>query len=63
MMDPKCPACQSQPLQFMHNIITLETNAVVSIIWCGECGHTLNIAFIGQREPQIAKPQLQIVRQ
>jgi hypothetical protein len=59
---PKCPGCSTQPLRFSQNIMTTTNGAAVSMIWCADCGHTLEVKFLGMPAPQIARPDLRIVK-
>ena len=45
---PRCPKCGHQPLNFACNIVPMQSSALVSIIWCGDCGHTINMHYLGQ---------------
>lgn len=56
--EPHCPYCEHTPLHFSHNMMVLGTGAVVSIIWCLRCGHTLEIHYVGHQEPKVIQPQL-----
>jgi uncharacterized Zn finger protein len=42
-----CPACQAT-LRFAHNIVTNAAGSMLSLTWCVDCGHTLNVQYIGQ---------------
>lgn len=57
--NPRCPACDHDPLEFACNLITTGMGHVVAVIWCGNCGHTLNAQFAGMANnpgPRIVKP-------
>lgn len=49
---PKCPKCNYSPLEFSCNVVKTGAGHVVSIIWCGHCGHTLGVQFVGFDQPQ-----------
>lgn len=55
---PKCPACKHDPLNFLCNVISTGAGHIVAIIWCGNCGHTLQTQFVGQNQP--AAPRILI---
>ena len=52
--NPKCPRC-SQLLEFLCNVARTPPGHLVAVIWCGNCGHTLQVQFIGMDEPQRPK--------
>ena len=49
---PKCPKCGHVPLEFLCNVVRTQAGHLVSVIWCGHCGHTLNTQFVGMDQPQ-----------
>ena len=57
---PRCPYCGHQPLNFAQNMIVAANGSVCSIIWCGDCGHTISMQYVGQRQvetgPRIVRP-------
>ncbi len=53
--EPRCPACEHKPLNFAHNIVITQSQAVLSIAWCGDCGHTISLQYLGQNQPQAPK--------
>jgi hypothetical protein len=59
IMAPKCPSCSHEPLQFACNVLTTGMGHIVAIIWCSDCGHTLNTQFVGTQPPQ---PESRIMR-
>lgn len=60
MHQPACPRCRHEPLEFSCNVCRTGAGHLVAVIWCGACGHTLNVQFVGMDQPQQG-PQL-IVR-
>lgn len=58
MHEPSCPKCHYEPLEFACNVCRTAAGHLIAVIWCGQCGHTLNVQFIGMDAPQIQKPQL-----
>lgn len=52
-MDPKCPKCEHQPLNFAQNTLVTGMGAMVSVCWCGNCGHTLSVQYVGQKQPEV----------
>lgn len=50
--NPKCPACKHDPLNFLCNTVATGAGHVVAVIWCGNCGHTLQTQFVGNSQPQ-----------
>lgn len=59
---PKCPSCKHAPLEFHCNVVQTPMGHIVSVIWCGHCGHTLEAHFVGVQQPQIQPPGPMIVR-
>ena len=57
---PKCPGCGTQPLNFVHSHNALSSGALISIIWCKDCGHVFNMVQVGQTQPIIARPEMKI---
>lgn len=58
-VQPKCPRCAYAPLEFHSNVVRTGVGHLVSIIWCGHCGHTLQAQFVGmdqQQGPRIVRP-------
>ncbi len=56
---PKCPGCGHAPLRFLHNIVRMESAALISIVWCADCGLTMGTQYIGQdqsRKPLLTVP-------
>ncbi len=51
--DPKCPKCEHQPLNFAQNTLVTGMGAMVSVCWCGNCGHTLSVQYVGQKWPEV----------
>jgi hypothetical protein len=51
--DPKCPKCEHSPLNFAQNTLVTGMGVAVSVCWCGDCGHTLAVEYVGQQQPQI----------
>lgn len=51
-VQPKCPKCQHAPLEFLSNVVRTGAGHLVSILWCGNCGHTLHTQFLGVDQPQ-----------
>ena len=51
--DPKCPKCEHQPLNFAQNTLVTGMGTIVSVCWCGDCGHTLSVQYVGQKQPEI----------
>ena len=47
---PKCPRCYAL-LEFLCNVVRTPVGHLVSVTWCGRCGHTLNVQFIGMDQP------------
>lgn len=47
---PRCPACSHAPLRFGHNVIENAGGAMISIVWCGDCGHTIGTQYLGQNQ-------------
>lgn len=62
MHEPSCPKCHHEPLEFACNVVRTAAYHLVAVIWCGKCGHTLNVQFVGMDQPQIQKPGPMIVR-
>ena len=58
MRQPACPKCHHEPLEFACNIVRNAANHLIAVIWCGNCGHTINVQFVGMDQPQIEKPSL-----
>lgn len=58
IVQPKCPNCAHDPLEFHCNVVRTGAGHLVSIIWCGHCGHTLQTQFVGmdQQPPMIMRP-------
>ena len=52
VVQPRCPKCQHAPLEFLSNVVRTGAGHLVSILWCGHCGHTLNTQFLGIDQPQ-----------
>jgi hypothetical protein len=48
---PKCPRCYKL-LEFLCNVVRTPPGHLIAIVWCGNCGHTLQTQFIGMDEPQ-----------
>lgn len=55
MKQPACPRCHYEPLEFACNVVRTVAGHLIAVIWCGHCGHTLNVQFIGMDQPQIEK--------
>ena len=55
---PKCPDCEHQPLNFGQNTITTEGGAIVSAIWCVDCGHVISMQCMGMKRLELARPAL-----
>lgn len=58
---PRCPSCRNEPLSFACNVARTAAGHLVAVIWCGNCGHTLNTQFLGvdqarSQGPQIVRP-------
>jgi hypothetical protein len=48
-IEPKCPSCSAQPLQFGNLAVpNPNTGQVFMIFFCGACGVTINIQFLAQ---------------
>jgi len=62
MKQPNCPRCHYEPLEFACNIVRTAGGHLVSVIWCGHCGNTLNVQIVGMDAPQIHRPGPTIVR-
>jgi C4-type Zn-finger protein len=56
--DPKCPSCEHSPLNFAQNTLVTGMGALVSVCWCGDCGYTLAVQFVGQKPPEVARVAL-----
>jgi transcription elongation factor Elf1 len=53
---PKCPRCNLSPLNFTCSVARTSAGHLVAVIWCGDCGHTLQTQFIGMDQPMIQPP-------
>jgi transcription elongation factor Elf1 len=49
---PKCPKCQRSPLNFMCDVARTPAGHLVAVIWCANCGVTLQTQFVGMDQPQ-----------
>jgi hypothetical protein len=58
VQEPACPACRQKSFNFGHNIIGTPTGALVSIIWCSHCGHTIAMQYLGQTQNPAAGPRI-----
>jgi hypothetical protein len=59
LQQPKCPKCHYAPLEFLSNVVKTGAGHLVSVIWCGHCGHTLTVQFVGMDQasrPNIVRP-------
>jgi RNase P subunit RPR2 len=56
--EPKCPKCASQPLHYGNNVTVSANRAVISVIWCSDCGHIISMQYLGQQQPEIMRPAL-----
>ncbi len=61
-----CPSCEQSPLVLGSREITTNTGMIMAIIWCADCGHTLNVHVIGKAQPidlaSLGIPQKKLVR-
>ena len=48
--DPKCPRCR-HVLNFAHRIVVTQSRAVISMLWCSDCGHVLHTQWLGESRP------------
>ena len=49
---PRCPSCRHSPLNFLCNVARTGAGHLVSVIWCANCGQTLQTQFVGMDQPQ-----------
>lgn len=59
MVQPKCPNCQYAPLEFLSNVVQTGAGHMISILWCGRCGHVLHMQFLGLEPVQSKKTIIQ----
>jgi len=57
MHQPACPKCRHEPLEFACNVVRTAAGHLVAVIWCGSCGHSLNVQFVGM-DQAVQKPTL-----
>lgn len=62
MHQPACPGCSHEPLEFACNVVRTAAAHLVAVIWCGHCGHTLNVQFVGM-DQAVQRPPLIVPRQ
>jgi hypothetical protein len=55
-VEPRCPHCESQPIQLCQNKMAAPDGTIICNIWCGSCGTILNIQAIGQQAPKVIDP-------
>jgi hypothetical protein len=59
---PKCPGCGKTPMRFSNSAQVTRAGAVISLIWCFDCGHIFHMSQIGQQQPAVIKPDPRFVR-
>jgi rubredoxin len=60
--DPKCPECGTTPLRFNYSNQIIGNGAVITNIWCSDCGHVFSLTQIGQMPPKISHGIPPIIR-
>jgi transcription elongation factor Elf1 len=58
MHQPACPKCAHEPLEFACNVVKTHAGHLIAVIWCGACGYSLNVQFVGMDQPKEEKPVL-----
>ena len=52
MHQPACPKCRHDPLEFACNVVRTAAGHLIAVLWCGGCGYTLNVQFVGMDQAQ-----------
>jgi hypothetical protein len=59
---PKCTGCGKQPIRFSHNMHVTPGGAVISFVWCSDCGYMFATQCMGQKPAIISPPGMGVIK-